>query len=279
MTMDSTLNRDREQSLNPSLTRTMEMLRGEVLESLTALPGKAGLVFRPLEGEGAFEYNGDALFESASVIKLPVYAVVMKLAAEGKLDLSEKLLCREEDKLPSCGALQHFTGEFPVDLRTLCALMITISDNTATNLILRRFGLDYLNGQFRELGMEKTRLERLLFDAEASSRGLENRICLNEIADLLERIARGSFVSPEVSREMENLLRKQQIRHKIPGCLPQGTAFAHKTGDDTGITNDVGIVFAKRPFVLCFASNKTDVPEANRFLRGTALKLFEACSV
>ena len=255
-----------------------KQLQDGIIESLAALPGKVGLVYLPLDGEGAFACNGDRLFEAASVIKLPVYAVIMKLAAEGKIDLNEKLLCREADKLPSCGALQHFPGDFPVDIRTLCALMITVSDNTATNLILRRFGLDFLNGRFREIGLAKTHLERLLFDSEAAAHGMENRICLNEIADLLARIARGTFVSPEVSRGMENLLRKQQIKHKIPGYLPRGTGVAHKTGEDAGITNDVGIVFAKHPFVLCFASNETDVPAAERFIRETALRLFEANS-
>ena len=255
-----------------------EQLRSEIAADLKNLPGKVGLVYRPLDGPGAFDFSGGELFEAASVIKLPVCAVLQKLAVEGEIDLGEKIICRETDKLPSCGALQHFPGEFPVDLRTLCALMITLSDNTATNLILRRFGLDFLNGQLRRIGLEKTHLERLLFDEKAAGRGLENRICLPEMADLLEKIARGTFISPDISRGMEALLRKQQIKHKIPGYLPQGTVVAHKTGEDVGITNDVGIVFAKHPFVLCFASNKTDVPAAERFIRETALKLFEANS-
>ncbi len=243
---------------------------------LRDLPGDVGLYYKDLTAGEAWGFNEEALFEAASVIKLPVYAVVMKLWAEGKLDLGEKLLCRQEDKLPPCGALYFFTGEVEADIRTLCGLMISLSDNAATNLLLRRLGLNFLNGQFREIGLEKTHLERLLFDSEAASRGLENRICLRELGELLEKIYRHSFISEEVSREMEELLLLQQVNHKIPGYLPDSIPVAHKTGEDDGITNDVGVVYAQKPFVLCFASNRTDVPAAERAIRQIALELTES---
>ncbi len=247
----------------------------EILERLGSLLGRIGVYAKNLSTGWTLDFHGDELFEAASVIKLPTYAAVMDLAARGELDPDEKLLCREEDKLPSCGALQFFPAGLEVDIRTLCALMITLSDNTATNLLLRRLGLDFLNGRFRALGLERTHLERLLFDAEASRRGLENRIVPAEIGGLLERIARRQFVSEAVSAEMEALLKKQQIKHKLQGYLPRGTPVAHKTGEDAGITNDVGVIFAREPFVLCFASNGTDVPAAERCLRQLALDLFE----
>ena len=139
----------------------------------------------------------------------------MKLAAEGKLDLDEKLVCRPEDKLPPCGALVFLTCPMEVEIRSLCAQMISLSDNTAANLLIRRFGLDFLNRQFREIGLEKTHFERLLFDGEAAARGLENRIVPEEIGGLLARIARREFVSPELSRAMVDLLLEQQINHKL----------------------------------------------------------------
>lgn len=246
----------------------------EMTRCLAALPGRIGVYYENLTTGERFSFRGEELYEAASVIKLPVYAALMRLAAQGKVDMKEELLCREEDKLPSCGALSLLEGERYVDIQSLCNVMIALSDNTATNLLLRRFGLSFLNEQFRELGLEKTHLERLLFDAEGSKRGLENRIVPREIGGLLAQIAKGEFVSPTVSERMVALLRRQQIKHKIPGYLPRGTAVAHKTGEDSGITNDVGIVFAKQPFVLCFAANGTDVPAAERCLRQLSLDLF-----
>ena len=251
------------------------MRKAEIPERLAALPGEIGFYYKNLSTGEQLGWHEREQFEAASVIKLPLYAVLMKLRHEGALDFSETLLCREEDKLPSCGALQYFTGEPRVDIYTLCGLMITLSDNSATNLLIRRMGMEFLNAQFQAIGLRDTHLERLLFDSAASARGLENRIVPAEIGGLLERIARRSFVSPEISEEMELLLRRQQIKHKIPGYLPRGTAVAHKTGEDAGLTNDVGIVFAPQPFVLCFASNHTDVPAAERCLRELALCLYE----
>lgn len=249
------------------------MTKSEIISRLSSLPGDIGFYYKDLSTGESFGYRENDMFQAASVIKLPIYAVVMKLWAEGKLDLSEKLLCREEDKLPPCGALYFFTGDVEVDINTLCGLMITISDNTATNLLINRLGIDFLNEQFKEIGLKDSHIERLLFDAEGSARGLENRIVPAEMGDLLERIYRHSFISEEVSCRMEKVLLEQQINHKIPGYLPEGTPVAHKTGEDDGITNDVGVVYGEKPFVICFASNFTHVPAAERAIREISLAL------
>lgn len=246
-------------------------------QRLDALAGDQGLYYENLCSGERFAYRAGELFEAASVIKLPVYAAVMKLCAEGKASLEEKLLCREEDLLPSCGALRFLPCPMALSLGSLCALMISLSDNTATNLILRRFSLEALNEEFRRMGLEKTHLERLLFDSEAAARGLENRFAPEEIGALLARIARRDFVSPAVSRQIEALLLEQQINHKIPGYLPEDVPVAHKTGEDSGISNDVALVFAKEPFVLCFAANRSEVPAVERELRQLALELYEHC--
>lgn len=249
------------------------MDKTEILHRLEQVPGELGFWYKNLVTGDCFGINEERQFEAASVIKLPIYAVIMKLVYEGRADFDEQLLCRDEDKLPPCGALYFFTGDINVDIRTLCGLMISLSDNTATNLLIRRFGIDLLNSEFKALGLEKTHIERLLFDSEAAAMGLENRIVLREIGALLEKIYRHEFISPDISRRMETLLLEQQINHKIPGYLPPEIPVAHKTGEDDGITNDVGIVYAKSPFVLCFAANKTQVPEAERAIREIALEL------
>ena len=249
------------------------MTKDEILSRLASLPGDIGFYYKNLSTGESFGYRERDMFQAASVIKLPIYAVVMKLWAEGKLELSEKIVCRDEDKLPPCGALYFFTGDVEVDINTLCGLMISLSDNAATNLLIKRLGLDFLNEQFKEIGLKDTHLERLLFDAESSAKGLENRIVPAEMGELLERIYRHSFINEEVSARMEKLLLEQQINHKIPGYLPEGTPVAHKTGEDDGITNDVAVVYSENPCVICFASNFTDVPAAERAIREISLAL------
>ena len=249
------------------------MTKDEILSRLASLPGDIGFFYKNLSTGESFGYRERDMFQAASVIKQPIYAVVMKLWAEGKLELSEKIVCRDEDKLPPCGALYFFTGDVEVDINTLCGLMISLSDNAATNLLIKRLGLDFLNEQFKEIGLKDTHLERLLFDAEGSAKGLENRIVPAEMGELLERIYRHSFINEEVSARMEKLLLEQQINHKIPGYLPEGTPVAHKTGEDDGITNDVAVVYSENPCIICFASNFTDVPAAERAIREISLAL------
>ena len=242
---------------------------------LEALPGEIGFYYKNLVTGDVIEHHADALLESASVIKLPMFAAILKWSAEGSADLREKLTMTDADKFPSCGALQFFPAPLDVDIETLCKLMITLSDNTATNLLLRRFGMDTFNAEFRRMGLEKSHIERFLFDARASQRGLENRVTAREMGALLEQVYRRSFVSEEISAYLEDVLRRQQIKHKTRGYLPRSIPAANKTGEDDGITNDAALIFAPQPFVVCFLSNHTDVPRAERAIREITLELAE----
>ena len=244
-----------------------------ILNRLRVVPGRVGFYYKNLVTGETFGLNENELFESASVIKLPMYAVIMKLYHEGKLDLTDKLTCRDREKKPSCGALQFFPGDFEVEIGTLCALMITLSDNTATNMFIRHFGIDFLNGQFREIGLSQSHIERFLFDPEASAQGKENRVTPAEMGMLLERIYRHAYMSEAISVQMETILQKQQIKHKIRGYLPKSIVCMNKTGEDEGITNDVGVVCAPEPFVVCYTFNQADVPEAERAIREITLEL------
>lgn len=245
----------------------------QIQNHLAALPGQIGFYYVNLATGESFTLNENEPFESASVIKLPMFAAILKWQAEGSADLQEKLTFTEEDKFPSCGALQFFPAPMAVDIETLCKLMITLSDNTATNLLIRRFGMETFNAEFRRMGLANTRIERFLFDAEASSRGLENRVSPKDMGLLLEQIYRHSFVSESVSAYMEDILLRQQIKHKIRGYLPKSIPCAHKTGEDNGITNDVGIVYSDKPFIVCWLTNQTDVPEAEKAIREITLEL------
>ena len=154
--------------------------------------------------------------------------------------------------------------------------MIDISDNTATNKLIRFCTIEGANAGFRKMGLEKTVLRRVMFDLEASARGIQNTICPREIGDLLERLYRKTFVSEAVSATALDVLLHQQIDHKLNGKLCDAVPVAHKTGEDDGLSNDVGIIFAKAPFVLCFAGHDTDVYRWEDLMRRAAYALVEA---
>ena len=97
-----------------------------------------------------------------------------------------------------------------------------------------------------------------------------------EMGALLEGVHARTLLRPETCEYMEEVLLQQQINHKIPGYLCDEFPVLHKTGEDDGITNDVALVEAAQPFVLCGAFNETDVPTAERFLRRAGLALCRA---
>lgn len=249
-----------------------------ILKEINTMPGHAGFFYKNMVTGDTLSFNENDHYIPASVIKLPMLMEIFRLASIGKVDLNSKLLIKDEDKMPSCGALNSFTGEVLVDIRTLCNLMITISDNTATNVLISYFGTTTLNEGFASIGLKETRVNRRLFDAEASKRGIQNVITPAEIGMLLEKLYRNEFVNQKVSEEIKEILFRQQIKHKIKEMLPVGTKVASKTGDDDHISNDVGIVYAKQPFVICFISNETIPSVFNPFIRKASLELFNRCN-
>ena len=242
---------------------------------LSEIPGHIGFYYRNLSTGETQAFQDQDCFEAASIIKLPILAAIFFLAEERPDLLSQPVLVRDGDKVPGCGALQHITGEQTYDVLSLCRLMITISDNTATNALIRLFGIDALNDVFRTIGLKQTRLNRLLFDAEAAALGKENLFQMRECCGLFEQMYAGSCVSPAASEQMLSILKQQQINHKISGQFPPGISVAHKTGEDIGITNDIGIVYAKNPFVIGFASNHTNVPAFEHAIRCISFHFLE----
>ena len=244
-----------------------------IAQEMKTIPGHLGLYYKNLETGFEYGINEEDAFLAASVIKFPLLLHVLTRAARGEISLSDRLVVENWEKMPSCGGLNQFTDAVEADILTLCRLMIVLSDNTATNKLFRFCGLENCNAAFREMGLEKTVVRRLLFDAEASARGLQNTICPREMGQLLEQLYRGEFVSPEVSRQAMDILLKQQIDHKLDGKLCGEVPIAHKTGEDNGLSNDVGIVFAEQPFVICFSGHDTDVYRWEDLMRRAAYDL------
>lgn len=251
-----------------------------VLESISrqmdTLPGHLGFYYKNLVTGYQFGIRAEETFLAASVIKLPLYLHILTQIAAGKIDPGHRLTIEDRDKMPSCGALSLFTGAVDTDIRTLCRLMIALSDNTAANALIRYCTIPEVNAGFRAMGLEKTCLRRLLFDAEASAAGLENTISPREMGMLLESLYCNRFVSPEVCQEALDTLLRQQIRHKLNGKLCKAVPIAHKTGEDDRLSNDVGIVFAPQPFVICFTGHDTDVYRWEDLMRRGTYDLYQA---
>ena len=255
--------------------KELSVLRA-IVDEIGGMEGQRSFYYKNLVTGVTFGYQENEARLAASVIKFPLFLHTLKECAEGRLSLDDRLVTEMSDKVPSCGALNLFTGPVETDIRTLCRLMIDISDNTATNRLLRHFTLPKVEEGFAALGLEKTRIRRFLFDAEASRRGVQNTICLTELAALLESLYRGEFLDEKTSKFALDVLLDQQIDHKLDGKLCGTVPIAHKTGEDEDLSNDIGIVFAPQPFVIGFAGNNVDVFRWETLIRCAAYDLYHA---
>ncbi len=258
-----------------SQSREMAVLTA-IHDEIKQLPGHLGFYYKNLVTGVEYGIGEDEAYLAASVIKFPIMLQILRLAAKGELDLCERLPVKNAEKCPSCGALYLILGEYEVEIRSLLRLMIAISDNTATNMLIRKLGIEDANVGFTEMGLQETKIRRLLFDAEASAKGLENTVSPKEMGMLLEQLYRGAFVDPKVSQDALDILCLQQINHKLKGKLGGKARVAHKTGEDSNLSNDVGIVYAPQPFVICFTGHDTNVYRWEDLMRRGTDALYEA---
>jgi len=249
-------------------------------EAVRAFPGDVGLYYRAL-GEAREEtHNPDLPLVAASVIKIPIMVTAFRDIAAGRLDADEIFSIKREDKMPSCGALTYMHDGLEVTLTDLITLMIILSDNTATNLLIDRLTPEHVNRTMAALGIPGIALRRRLFDPKLSAQGIQNTVTARGVGMLLERMATGTLLGKALDDRMIDILLNQRLNGKLPFFLHgRGIRCAHKTGEDDGITHDVGIIYTERPFVLCMLSNNVDVPAFERLMQDTARALaFGECA-
>jgi len=247
-----------------------------ITPQLEKLGGDTGVYVKNLVTGETFMRGEDIPVVAASVIKIPVMIEAFRAARDGELRLDEIHALRDEERMPSCGTLKAMHTGIEMTLEDLVKLMIIVSDNAATNIMINRVGIENVNRTLRALGCEKTTLRRLLFDAEASRRGVVNHITAREMGEVLEKIWRGEVVSKEASAQMMEILLDQRLNGKLPFFIDSmGIDVAHKTGEDDGISHDVGVIFAKEPLVVCFVGEHVNVPLYERLMQDAAKVLCE----
>ena len=253
----------------------MSMMQ-EILKELESFPGNAGFYYEDLTTGETAEYNADMMMNAASVIKVPVMVELFRQIEAGMLKADELVEVRDADRVPICGVLTLMHSGLQATLLDLCYLMITISDNMATNLLIERLGIENINNTMRSLGIEKTVLERKLFEKRPEFAGKSNKICAGEMGRLMGAMYRGEVISKAASDAMLEILSCQQLNNKIPLLLPLDFQVAHKTGEVDGVSHDVGIVYADKPFVVAFTSSEVDAGQYNCLIASISKRLFDA---
>jgi beta-lactamase class A len=202
------------------------------------------------EPEEEFSVNADEVFPTASVIKVPVLVEFYRQAEEGLLDPGEVRHLRDEDKVGGSGVLQHLAaGSTGLTLEDYAKLMINLSDNTATNVVIDLVGMDNVNRLLQGLGFDATRLVRKMQAKGLDPDRVENLSTPRELTGLMEAIYRGEGLSPGVCERtlaVLGLYKPGVIRDAVQG----GVVVADKSGWMGGVECDTGIVYAAKPYAV-----------------------------
>ncbi len=223
---------------------------------------EVAVAFRMLDGSGEMFIEPDKPFHAASTMKIPVMIELFRQVAAGHVSLEDQLTIRNEFRSIVDGSTYALSVDDDSDrevyaavgrtmtLRQLCELMITVSSNFATNLLIEKLGVEKIRGTVTRLGADGMQVLRGVEDDKAFQKGLNNSTTARGLLILLEPIANGKAVDPTSDAKMVEILKRQKFNEGIPAGVPRGIAVAHKTGNITRINHDAAIVYAPRPYIL-----------------------------
>lgn len=263
-----------------------DKLRAEISDTDHHLDGVMGVAIEDLTSGQKLVLHPDEVFPQASSIKIAVLAELYHQAqlsahgVAGKAQLSDFYTVQRSDMVPDSDILQGLTPSVTrLTNRDLATMMVAVSDNSATNILIDRVGMENVNGLMDGLGLKHTRLRRKMMDLKAAAEGRENISTPNEMMTLLEEIYHGKVLDKGMTEDFLKMLSTHKDSF-IPRDLPPDLRIANKPGELEGVRNDSGIVFVQnRPFVICvmttYLRNERDGEKAISNIAAAAFRMFD----
>src|ERR1700674_4006730 len=216
------------------------------------LDGVMGVAIVDLTDGHKYLLRANDVYPQASSIKICVLAELYRQAQQGKLKLTDLYTVNAADLVQDSDIMGGLTpGVTQITLRDLATMMVAVSDNSATNVLIDRVGMDNVNAFLKAQGLRDTRLRRKMMDLKAAAEGRENVSTPNEMLNLLAALYRGQILNKEMTDDFFKVLSTHKDSW-IPRNLPDDLKIADKPGSLEGVRNDSGVIFVdKRPFVLC----------------------------
>ena len=231
-----------------------QTLDERIKSELVNFSGKVWIYAKNLDTGKDYGLRADEQVRTASTIKLPIMTEVFHQVSTGKIKWTDEIVLTKEKKQGGSGILFEFSDNTKIDLRTAVNLMIVVSDNTATNLVLDKITADSVNDFMDALGLKQTRSMRKIGGGGDSKASADNRLKLfglgssspKDMVNLLEMLERGEVVSKEASAEMLAILKRQQFKDGIGRGLHDTIPSASKSGALDRLRSDVGIIYTRR---------------------------------
>ncbi len=254
---------------------TLSLYAGDLVSELekriAQSPAKVFLAAKNLKTGRSVEIRGTEKVRTASTIKLPLLVEIYAEAGEGKLKLDEELVMREPDMVSGSGVLRELSTGTRLRIRDIANLMIVVSDNTATNMLIERISADAVNARMDKLGLTGTRLMRKIRGDGTQLKAAQGWSTAGEVEEN-KKFGIGSSTSLEMlrlfelleqdkvsgSKEMIAILKRQQYNDGL-GRKLSGFTIANKTGALDHLRSDVGIVYTKAG-PIAIAITVEDIP-------------------
>lgn len=249
---------------NRKLNNKISELKNKLETMINSQPGKVAVSLKISDKNIYLGINDTISMHAASTMKVPVMIEIFNQAEQGRFNLDDALLIKNEFKSIIDGStyslnIQDDSGEKlysligeQISIRNLIIDMITYSSNLATNLLIDFVGAENVQQKMKKLGAFDILVLRGVEDIKAYRAGKSNTTTAKDLTIIMQAILEGKAGNPKSTNEMIVILLDQKFNDKIPAKLPQGTKVAHKTGSITGINHDTGIIYPenKNPYVL-----------------------------
>jgi len=239
----------------------------QVKNLVTPFKGKVSLYAKNLDTGETYALNGDERVRTASTIKIAVMIEAFARVSEGKAKWTDEVTLTKEKKVSGSGILFELSDNLHLTLRDAVNLMMMLSDNTATNLVLDVLTTDAVNARMELLGFKQIKINRKVGSGgdSAAGRDPENKkyglgvATPHEMVQVMEKLERGEIISPAVSKEMIELMKKEQARYAIGRSLSD-VPMASKYGALDRIRSAVGIIYSKKG-KIAMAISCDDMPD------------------
>ncbi|HEU4883627.1 MAG TPA: serine hydrolase [Longimicrobium sp.] len=233
-------------------------LRRSIEQITRGYQGVVGVSVRNLATGESLSIRGDETFPTASLIKVSVLVALLGEVQQGTIRLDDPLTMIARDQVGGSGVLQHLHSGLGITVEDAARLMIIISDNTATNLLLDKVPMRTVWARMDSLGLPHTRIHSKTF-LRSTSVAMDSSVKYglgvttpDETVRLFALLHEGRAVSPRMDSLALAILRGNQDDAKLVRWLPDGATAAHKSGDVDQSRNDCGILYGPdAPVAVC----------------------------
>ena len=251
-----------EPTPEPQKEKDLNVLRAELENYIKGFKGQYGIYYMNLEDEKEFGINDADVYIAASTVKIPLNLYLYKKIAEGSVDPAGTVTYMKGDYEGGTGSLQYKSVGGKYTVKELSRLSIKVSDNVATNMLLRLLGRKNLKDYMRGLGGTVVEDSR-------------NVSCPKDMGLYMKKVYEFCNSNEALGKELMTSFENTIFKDRIPKLLPENIKIAHKIGNQVGALHDVGIIFAEEPYILSIMSKNVNEAEGYDVIANISKKVYD----